>query len=216
MTSILIIDDDSELRKTLSDILSEAGYSIDVAVSGSEALEKVVSEEYDIALLDMMMPGRDGMEVLIELRKIRPRTRVIMITAFATIENAVIAIKKGASDYISKPFKIKELINTVKRVTEETKFESSVKKLNIDHTLNSLTNPIRRNIIHLINSRSKIRLMEIARELDIEDHTKIFFHLKLLKESGIVEQGKDKFYFLTKEGERSIDLLKFLENFMNS
>lgn len=216
MTKILIIDDDAELRQTLSEILSEAGYYTDMAVSGSEALEKVVSEEYDIALLDMMMPGRDGIEVLIELRNARPRTRVIMITAFATIENAVSSIKKGASDYVSKPFKIKELITTVKRVIEEAKFESGVKKMNIGNTLNSLTNPIRRNIIHLINSRSKIRLMEIARELDIEDHTKIIFHLKLLKEAGIVEQGKDKSYFLTKEGERSVDLLKFLENFLNS
>jgi len=216
MTRILIIDDDSELRQTLSDILSEAGYSTDLAVSGSEALEKVVSEEYDIALLDMMMPGRDGIEVLIELRKVRPRTRVIMITAFATIENAVVAIKRGASDYISKPFKKKELISTVKRVIEEARFEGVVKTLNIDHTLNSLSNPIRRNIIYLINSRSRIRLMEIARELDIVDHTKIIFHLRLLKKLGIVGQGKDKLYFLTKEGERYIDLLKFLENFVKT
>jgi Mn-dependent DtxR family transcriptional regulator len=56
--------------------------------------------------------------------------------------------------------------------------------------------------------------MEIARELDIEDHTKIVFHLRLLKEVGIVEQEKDKSYFLTKEGEKSFDLLKFLENYI--
>ncbi len=214
MTKILIIDDDAELRKNVSDILSGAGYSTDMAASGDEALEKIVLEKYDIALLDMMMPDRDGMEVLVELRKLRPRTRVIMITAFATVENAVAAIKKGANDYISKPFKIAELINTVKRTVEETRFENNAKKLNVEHTLSSLSNPIRRNIIHLINSRSKIRLMEIARELDIEDHTKIVFHLRLLKESGIVEQEKDKAYFLTKEGERSFDLLKLLENYI--
>jgi DNA-binding NtrC family response regulator len=214
MTKILIVDDDAELRRTVSDILSGAGYSTDMAASGSEALEKVGSEKYDIVILDMMMPGRDGMDVLIELRKVRPRTRVIMITAFATVENAVTSIKKGASDYIAKPFKIVELITTVKRTIEEIRFENSVKKLNIEHTLNSLSNPIRRNIIHLINSRKKIRLMEIARELDIEDHTKIVFHLRLLKEVGIVEQEKDKSYFLTKEGEKSFDLLKFLENYI--
>lgn len=216
MTKILIVDDDAELRQTLADILGEAGYGTDVAVSGSEALEKVVSAEFDIALLDMMMPGRDGIDVLVELRKIRPRTRVIMITAFATIENAVTSIKKGASDYISKPFKIRELITTVKRVIEEAKFESGVKQLNIENTLSSLSNPIRRTIIQLIKSRSTIRLMEISRELDIADHTKVIFHLRLLKEAGIVAQGKDKSYFLTKEGERSYDLLKFLENYLNT
>lgn len=216
MTRILIIDDDAELRKTVSDVLNAAGYSTDMAVSGNEALEKIVSEKYDIALLDMMMPGRDGMDVLMDMRKLRPSIRVIMITAFATIENAVTSIKKGAHDYISKPFKIMDLINTVKRTVEETRFENNVKKLNIEHTLNSLSNPIRRNVIHLIKSRSKIRLMEIARELDIEDHTKIVFHLRLLKEAGIVEQDKDKFYFLTKEGGRSFDLLKFLENYIYS
>jgi len=216
MTKILIIDDDAELRKTVSDVLTAAGYSTDVAVSGDEALEKIVSEKYDIALLDMMMPGRDGMDVLMDMRKLRPSTRVVMITAFATVENAVVSIKKGAHDYIAKPFKIMDLINTVKRTVEETKFENNVKKLNIEHTLNSLSNPIRRNVIHLIKSKGKIRLMEIARQLDIEDHTKIVFHLRLLKEAGIVEQDKDKLYFLTKEGGRSFDLLKFLENYIYS
>lgn len=216
MTKILIIDDDAELRKTVSDVLNAAGFSTDMAVSGDEALEKLVSEKYDIVLLDMMMPGRDGMDVLMDLKKLRPSTKVIMITAFATIENAVASIKKGAHDYISKPFKIMDLINTVKRTVEETKFENNVKKLSIGHTLNSLSNPIRRNVIHLIKSRSKIRLMEIARELDIEDHTKIVFHMRLLKEAGIVEQDKDKLYFLTKEGSRSFDLLRFLENYIYS
>lgn len=216
MTKILIIDDDAELRKTVSDVLNAAGYSTDMAVSGNEALEKIVSEKYDIALLDMMMPGRDGMDVLMDMKKLRPSIRVIVITAFATIENAVASIKKGAYDYISKPFKIMDLINTVKRTVEETKFENNAKKLNIEHTLNSLSNPIRRNVIHLIKSKGKIRLMEIARQLDIEDHTKIVFHLRLLKEAGIVEQDKDKLYFLTKEGGRSFDLLKFLENYIYS
>ena len=216
MKKILIVDDDAEMRENLSDILREAGYCTDEAVSGSEALEKVASEEYDIALLDMIMPNRDGIDILTEMRRVRPRMRVIMITAFATIENAVTAIKKGASDYISKPFKIIELITTIKRVIEESRFESDIKKMNIEDTLSSLSNPIRRNIINLLNSRNKMRLMEITRELDIEDHTKVVFHLRMLKEAGIIEQGKDKSYFLTKEGERAIDFLKLLENYVTS
>ena len=216
MKKILIVDDDGELRGNLTEILRGAGYCTDEAVSGCEALEMLASKEYDIALLDMIMPNRDGMDILTEMKKIRPRTRVIMITAFATIENAVSAIKKGASDYISKPFKIKELITTIKRVIEESRFETDIKKLNIEYTLSSLSNPIRRNIINLLNARSKMRLMEITRELDIEDHTKVVFHMRMLKEAGIIEQNKEKSYFLTKEGERAIGFLKLLENYVTS
>lgn len=214
MKNILIVDDDAELRGNISEILKDAGYYTDEAISGSEALEKVSAKEYDIALLDMIMPNRDGIEILTEMRKIRPQMKVIMITAFATVENAVTATKKGASDYIAKPFKINELITTIKRVTEEMKFETGIKKLSIESTLSSLSNPIRRSIIYLLSFKKKMRLMEITRELDIEDHTKVVFHLKLLKETGIIEQGQEKSYYLTKEGDRAIEVLKFLENYI--
>lgn len=215
MKKILVIDDDAELRETLASILCEAGYEIDEAASSDEALEKVTAGDYDVALLDMIMPGRDGIDILGDMRKVHPRTRVIMITAFATIENAVAAIKKGASDYISKPFKINELLTTVKRVIEETKFEASLRKLNIEDTLSSLSNPIRRDIILLLKSRQRMRLMELTRELEIEDHTKVLFHLKLLKATGIIEQDREKQYSLTREGYRAMDLLNFLGNYLN-
>lgn len=212
MKKILIVDDDAELRAKLSEILKEAGYLTDEAASGKEALKRADSNEFDIALLDLMMPGMNGIDTLSEIRKISPKTKVIMITAFATIENAVDAIKKGAYDYISKPFKIEELLFTVRRALEETRFEAGVKKLDLDYTLSSLANYIRRNIVKLLSAGKGMRLMEITKELGIDDHTKVVFHLKILKESGIIEQDKDKRYLLTKEGEKTLDCLKILES----
>ncbi len=216
MKKILIVDDDAELRSTLTEILGEAGYRIDKAASGREALDKIHSADFDIILLDLMMPGMNGMEVLSEVRKTRPRIKVIIITAFATVNNAVDAIKKGASDYISKPFKIEELLAIVRRVIEEARFENGIRKLDLENTLNSLSNPIRRDILQLLHIRHEMRLMEITRKLDIEDHTKVVFHLKLLKESGIIKQNKEKSYFLTKEGEKMIELLKFLDSYLSA
>lgn len=212
MKKILIVDDDSELRATISEILKGKGYFIEEASSGKEAVAKTTNEKFNIALLDLMMPGMNGIEALSEIRKTSPKTKVIMITAFATIENAVDAIKKGAYDYISKPFKIEELLFTVRRALEEARFEAGIKKLDLDYTLSSLANYIRRNIIKLLSTGKAMRLMEITKELGIDDHTKVVFHLKILRESGIIEQDKDKRYLLTKEGEKTVDGLKILES----
>jgi len=103
----------------------------------------------------------------------------------------------------------------VKRALEEVRFEEGIKKLDLDYTLGSLTNYIRRNIIKLLSTGKAMRLMEVTKELEIEDHTKVVFHLKILKESGIIEQDKDKRYLLTKEGEKTLDCLKILENHLS-
>jgi DNA-binding NtrC family response regulator len=215
MKKILIVDDDAELRANLSEILRGAGYHTEEAASGKEAIEKAVCEEYDIALLDLIMPGMNGRDTLVELKRINPKTKTIMITAFATVEDAVEAIKKGASDYISKPFKIDELLTTIRRVLEEARFEEGIKKLDLDYALSSLSNPIRRNIIKLLSSIKGMRLMEITRVLDIDDHTKVVFHLKRLEESGIIGQDKDRSYLLTREGEKILDCLRILENYLS-
>lgn len=215
MKRILIVDDDREFRSNLSEVLKDAGYDADEAQSARQAIEKMGDNEFDVVLLDFMMPKMSGMDALLELRKIQPRTKVIMITAFATVENAVDAIKKGASDYISKPFKIDELLTTIRRVLEEARFEEGRKKLDFDDTLSSLGNPIRRNILRLLCTKEVMRLMEITRDLGIDDHTKVVFHLRILKEAGIIEQNSDKLYSLTKEGATTLNCLKTLENYLS-
>lgn len=216
MKKVLIVDDDAELRSSLSEILKGSGYHTDEASSGREAIEKIASKEFDIALLDLMMPKMNGIETLTEFKKITPKTKVIMITAFATVENAVDAIKKGANDYISKPFRIEKLLATIRRVIEEVRFEEGITKLNLDYTLSSLANPIRRNILKLLQSRKSMRFMEMVRELDIDDHTKVVFHLKMLKESGMINHDRGKLYALTAEGKRMLDCLGILENYLSA
>jgi len=214
MKKILIVDDDAEFRLNLTEVLTGAGYQAESAASAQEAIARSEGEEFDIILLDFMMPKMNGIDSLITLRRLRPKTKVIMITAFATVENAVDAMKRGASDYISKPFKIEALLTTVRRVLEEARFEACVNNLDLDRTLSSLANPIRRNIIKLLHARENMRLMEITRELGIDDHTKVIFHLRLLKEAGIVQQDKEKSYSLAKEGTKTIDCLRMLEDYL--
>ena len=216
MKKILIVDDDAEFRSYLIDFLKEEGYETDSASTAMEALAKCGEREFNVVLLDFMMPGMSGIDALLELRKQHPRTKVIMITAFASIENAVDAIRRGASDYVSKPFKIQELLTTVRRVLEEAKFEESLKKLDFSQALNSMANPIRRNILRMLQTNGPLRLMEITRKLDIDDHTKVVFHLKILREAGIIEQDREKLYTLSKEGMKTLECLKAMEHLLRN
>jgi len=215
MKSILIVDDDPELRSNISEILQDAGYQTDTANDGAEALTKDIGN-FDVILLDLVMPGMSGMDVLTELKKRTPNAKIIMITAFATVDNAVAAIKRGAHDYIAKPFKIEELLIAVKMALEESRFEEGVHQMDLDYTLSSLANPLRRKIIHLLKASKGMRLMELTRELGVDDHTKVVFHLRTLRESDIILQNKKKVYSLTQEGERLLDCLNILENYLIS
>jgi DNA-binding response OmpR family regulator len=214
MKKILIVDDDREIRANLSEIMRGAGYLTHEAASGSEAVERATDEDFDVVLLDLIMPKMGGSDVLSELRRVSPRSRVIMVTAFATVDNVVDAIKRGASDYVSKPFKINDLLMRVRRSLEEARFDACTAKGDLDCVLSTLSNSIRRTIIKLIAQRNTMRLMELVRELGIEDHTKVIFHLKILKEAGIIEHGTDKSYSLAKEGARALDCLNVLENYL--
>ena len=211
MKRIMIVDDDVELRTHLIEILLDEGYAVDSAASAKEALEKGLTQVFDVILLDLMMPGTSGIDALQEITKRNPRSKVIMITAFASVESAVDAIKKGASNFISKPFKIPDLLMTIRRALEESKFDSEISSLNCDQAFNSFASPIRRNILKLLHAAGPMRRMEITRKLDIEDHTKIAFHLRILKEAGIVEQDDGKSYILTKDGKKTLNFLKAMD-----
>ena len=211
MNKILIVDDDKELRSHLSEILLGAGYMADEAASGSEAVTRAAAAAYDVILLDMIMPKGGGQETLVELRKVAPRSKVIMITAFASVENAVDAMKRGACDYISKPFKIDELLTTIRRVLEETRVDECGGSKDVEGLLSALSNPIRTRILRLLSTKKSVRLMELARELSIEDHTKVLFHLKILMEAGIIGKDAEKAYILTREGEKTVSCLKILD-----
>lgn len=108
--SVLIVDDEEVMREILDVLLTREGYEVHLAESGTEGLELARSLPFDAAIVDVMMPGLDGIETLEELKKLDEDLPVIMITAFASVENAIAAMKLGALDYITKPFKNDEVL----------------------------------------------------------------------------------------------------------
>lgn len=132
---ILIIDDEKNIRLTLSQCLELADYQVDTAVSGEHGLEKYSENNYDLVLLDMKMPGIDGMEVLRRIKRQNPLQKVIMITAYGTIETAVEAMKLGAVDYLRKPFTPDEIRSIVKRVLERENIDEQEAASSFDAAL---------------------------------------------------------------------------------
>ena len=119
--NILIIDDEPKMCKILRFALEPVGYQVTTAESAEEGVEKFDAAEFDLVLTDLKMPGKDGLYVLDTVKKKRPDTEVILMTAYATAQNAVDAMKKGAYDYIIKPFEMDELKMKVKHIMEKRK-----------------------------------------------------------------------------------------------
>jgi len=116
--TIHVIDDEPIIHEVLSQLLTAEGYEVELSSSGEEALEKHSSQAFDVTLLDLLMPGLDGIEVLKNIKRIDPRAVIIIITAYASVESAIAAMKMGAYDYIQKPFKHDELILTIEKALE--------------------------------------------------------------------------------------------------
>ena len=116
--SILVIDDEDIMREILETLLTREGYDVRLASSGAEGLELARSLPFDAAIVDVMMPGMDGITVLDELKKLDDDLPVLMITAFASVETAISAMKRGAFDYITKPFKNDEVLVVVRNAIE--------------------------------------------------------------------------------------------------
>ena len=120
---IHIIDDEPIIYEVLQDLLTSEGYEVEISTNGEEALEKYESQNFDLTLLDLLMPGIDGIEVLKRLKKMNPSAVVIIITAYASIESAISAMKMGAFDYIQKPFKHDELLLIVQRAIAHNRLQ---------------------------------------------------------------------------------------------
>lgn len=207
MYKILVVDDDKDMQGNIVEILEGADFKVSTANNGEDAVKLVAETMFDLVLLDLIMPGMGGMEALPMIKRECPNTKVIMITAFSTIDNAVEAMRKGADDYITKPFKINELMMAVKKCLEEAKFMDCKAVLGMDDTFNSLANSIRREILILLNRGGKLKFMDVCRKLGIEDHTKVNFHLRVLKESNLIKQDERKLYLLSRAGKKAIDCL---------
>jgi CheY-like chemotaxis protein len=116
--NILIVDDDNRILSVLQSLLTEEKHTVTTCNNGLDAIETCWEQKFDLVITDLMMPGANGIEVLKEVRKIYPDTLVLLITGFASIETAIQAIREGAYDYITKPFKLEEIKIVVKNAGE--------------------------------------------------------------------------------------------------
>ena len=116
--TVLVVDDEEIMREILEALLTRAGYDVRLASDGAEGLDMARSGPIDAAIVDVMMPGMDGLTVLDELKKIDEDIAVIMITAFASVETAISAMKRGAFDYVTKPFKNDEVLVVLRNAVE--------------------------------------------------------------------------------------------------
>src|SRR5688500_4094594 len=110
---VLVVDDEDNVRQTLADILGDEGYDIDVARSGEEGIERCRAGDIDVVLLDVWLPGKDGLAVLDDIRRLADPPEVVMISGHGTVETAVRATKAGAFDFLEKPLSLEKTVLTV-------------------------------------------------------------------------------------------------------
>src|SRR5947209_8771608 len=113
---VVVIEDEPAIRRGVVDALRATGYEVAEAADGARGLEEAVRREVDLVLLDLLLPRRDGLDVLAEVRKVRPTLPVIILTARGTEDDRVRGLKMGADDYVVKPFSARELLARVEAV----------------------------------------------------------------------------------------------------
>jgi DNA-binding response OmpR family regulator len=118
---ILVVEDEAAIRDGLADVLVYHGYRVDAVGDGREGLQKALSGQYDLLLLDVMLPGRDGFAICDEVRKVDRDQPIIMLTAKTSDEDIVNGLSLGADDYIAKPFSIAQLVLRVKAVLRRSR-----------------------------------------------------------------------------------------------
>jgi DNA-binding NtrC family response regulator len=126
---VLVVDDEENIRQILKEYLNEFGYEVACAVNGQEALQIYKNGRFDVILSDLVMRPVDGLELLGEVKKVDPDAIFIMITGYPSIESALEAVKKGARDYITKPFNIDEIRLKMERVLLEQSLQGRLKNI---------------------------------------------------------------------------------------
>jgi DNA-binding NtrC family response regulator len=122
MSRILLVDDDDQLRKSFIKLLSEEGYTVDSAASGEKGLDMLQQELPDLVILDMRLPGMSGLETYEAIQAVDPKLPVVIMTAFGTTETAIEATKRGAFDYVLKPFEIPDMLSIIGQGLEAGRF----------------------------------------------------------------------------------------------
>jgi nitrogen regulation protein NR(I) len=131
LAAILIVDDDNHLRRSFDKLLTQDGHTVKTASSGEAALTLVRSDQFDLIIMDVRLPGMDGLQTFKAIREVEPLLPAIIMTAFGTTETAIEATKMGAFDYILKPFNIPEMLTLIEKAVEAGRFMRS--RVELDH-----------------------------------------------------------------------------------
>jgi two-component system response regulator (stage 0 sporulation protein F) len=116
--AILVVDDDPEMRALLLDVLRNEGYDVAEAMDGAQAVLALRAREYEVILMDKNMPGPSGLDLLPGLRRVCPRSQIIMMTAFGDVPSYMEAVEKGAIEYLFKPFRMEEMKAAIRKALE--------------------------------------------------------------------------------------------------
>ncbi len=157
--NILIIDDEPYLLEKLNSVLTAEHYSVETAADGRAGLEKIWNDSYDLILLDIMLPGLNGLEILAEIREAGIRTPVLMLTAKSDIEDKVTGLNLGADDYLAKPFSLAELLARVRALIRRGNTGSPVMATG-DIRLDTVSREVTKNGEPLILTSKEFALLE--------------------------------------------------------
>ena len=116
--NMLVVEDEEIMREALVDYFSDEGHKVDTANDGDKALEKFNLEDYNVLIIDLRLPGRDGLSVLDEVKAKNPKAKVIIITAYPSVETEKEALRKGAIEYLQKPFELTYLETLIRQSLE--------------------------------------------------------------------------------------------------
>lgn len=211
---ILIVDDSKNIRITIQHLLENEKHSFDIAMNGKEALDKILTNEFDLVFLDIRMPTMDGMEVLREIRKKGNKTPVVILSAYGTVDNAVEAMKLGVVDFMTKPFtpaEIRELLQSFeKREAYNDEEEEPEKELSLAE--------LEQYVKRLISSEKYDKAIDILKKNleKYQDSGIIYYYLGLLSESQEDFEKALKYYrtavvFNNELVQAEINLSKLLE-----
>ena len=135
---VLIVDDEEEFVEQLSERLVLRNYDVSSCYSGEEAVKKLKAYNYDVVILDVAMPGIDGVETLHQIKQLKPLTEVIMLTGHATVESAIDGMKLGAFDYLLKPAKTDELVGKVNKAhARKSEQEERIRQAKVNEIISS-------------------------------------------------------------------------------
>lgn len=195
--NILVVDDEMGIREGCKRVLTEDGHSVDVAEDGQGGLQKAKQNAYDLILVDLMMPGIGGMDLIKKIHNMDPEIITVVITGNATIETAVQATKLGAYDYLPKPFSPEALSAVVKRGLEKRSLSLEAKKLYAERS---------KRLLELVNERSRLRtiigcMADGVLVANLEGRLVLWnaSSVKMLKSKGFDVAGEPLEYYITNE-----------------